>query len=154
MLRTDERLSIGDLVQRSGLAASALRYYEDEGLISAERNQGGHRRYSRSTLRRIAFIRAAQKVGLTLGETREILNVLPGERTPNKSDWTRVSMEWRDRLNYRIAALEQLRDKLTGCIGCGCLSLKECALSNPEDSAALKGSGARYLLVNTQEMDN
>jgi MerR family redox-sensitive transcriptional activator SoxR len=140
-----ELLAIGEVAVRSGLAHSALRHYEAEGLISAERTPGGARRYPRSVLRRLAFVRAAQNVGLTLPEIRAALASLPGGRTPSARDWERLSRDWRDRLDEQIAALVQLRDGLSSCIGCGCLSLTACGLSNPGDAAAGEGPGARRL---------
>lgn len=138
-------LTIGDVVRRSGFPASALRYYEREGLLATTRTSGGQRRYARSTLRRLAFIRAARTIGVGLDEVREALDRLPAGRTPTKADWTRLSRSWRGRLDEQIQALEALRDGLDSCIGCGCLSLARCRLSNPEDDAARAGSGARYL---------
>jgi MerR family transcriptional regulator, redox-sensitive transcriptional activator SoxR len=131
---------------RAGVAHSALRFYEAEGLISAERTDGNQRRYPRSILRRIAFIRVAQRVGLSLDEIRHALGELPASRTPTTADWSRLSSGWRSRLDERIALLEGLRDQLTSCIGCGCLSLEVCGLYNVEDEAAARGSGPRYLL--------
>lgn len=139
-------LPIGEVADRAGVAPSALRFYEKEGLVQAARSEGGQRRYPREVLRRVAFIRAAQKVGLTLDEIREALNSLPQSRTPTASDWTRLSRSWKPRLNARIAELEALRDRLDSCIGCGCLSLKTCKLSNPDDMAASLGPGPRWLL--------
>jgi MerR family transcriptional regulator, redox-sensitive transcriptional activator SoxR len=139
-------LTVGELAARSGMAASAIRFYEREGLLHAERTGGNQRRFPRSELRRVAFIRAAQQLGLTLEEIQEALASLPGSRTPTQADWEQLSRTWRHRLNERIAQLERLRDKLSSCIGCGCLSLKHCHLYNPGDAAALGGSGARYLL--------
>lgn len=139
-------LTIGELSARSGLAPSALRFYEAEGLLSAERTSGGQRRYPRSALRRLAFVRSAQRVGLSLQEVQRLLAGLPDGRTPTVADWRRLSAPWRRRLDQRIAELETLRDSLTSCIGCGCLSLRTCALYNPDDRAAALGSGARYLL--------
>ncbi|TMF99117.1 MAG: redox-sensitive transcriptional activator SoxR [Chloroflexi bacterium] len=138
-------LTIGELSKRCGLATSALRFYESEGLIKAERDSGGRRRFMRSTLRRVAFIQAGQRVGLSLDEIRAALATLPENRTPNRADWTLLSQSWRSRLNERIYDLERLRDELTGCIGCGCLSLQRCRLYNPGDAAAVLGQGARYL---------
>ena len=138
-------MSIGQVAARAGIAASALRWYEEQGLVSAERTAGGARRYPRSVLRRLAFIRAAQNVGLSLGEIRSALATLPEGRTPTARDWTRLSAGWRDRLDQQIAALTQLRDGLSSCIGCGCLSLERCALSNAGDLAAAEGPGARWL---------
>lgn len=147
MLETTDLLTVGQLAERAGLAPSAVRYYESEGLITAQRTEGGQRRFPRSALRRAAFIRAAQKVGLTLDQIRESLDELPDGRTPNRADWERLSRSWRPILDRRIAELQELRDQLTSCIGCGCLSLKTCALSNPNDEVGREGSGARYLLI-------
>ena len=138
-------LTVSDVARRSGLAASALRFYEKEGLIAASRTSGGQRRYERSVLRRLAFIRAARHVGLGLEEVRDVLAKLPSERTPNRADWTRISRSWRSRIDEQIAALESLRDGLDSCIGCGCLSLQRCRLSNPEDWLSARGPGARIL---------
>jgi MerR family redox-sensitive transcriptional activator SoxR len=140
-----ELLTIGQVSARAGVARSALRYYEQQGLISAARTPGGARRFPRSVLRRLAFVRAAQNVGLSLGEIRAALATLPAERPPTAADWARLSTGWRDRLDEQIAALVQLRDGLSSCIGCGCLSLDRCALSNPGDVAATMGAGARWL---------
>lgn len=138
-------LTIGDLSARSGVAPSALRYYEDLGLIAAERSAGNQRRYPRPTLRRVAFIRSAQRVGLTLDEIAEALDTLPRDHAPTKADWTRLSRSWRPRLDAQIERLERLRDRLDSCIGCGCLSLKTCALNNPGDDVAERGPGAVFL---------
>lgn len=140
-------LTIGQLARRAGVATSALRFYEAEGLLSGSRSAGGHRQYPRHALRRVAFIRAAQAVGLTLPQIRAALATLPDGRTPTKADWARLSAGWAPLLDARIAALQRLRAKLTGCIGCGCLSLKACALYNPHDQAAGQGSGAQLLGV-------
>ena len=140
-----ELLTIGQVSARSGVAASALRYYEDQGLIASTRSAGGARRYPRTVLRRLAFVRAAQNVGLSLAEAREALATLPEGRPPTARDWARLSRGWRERLDEQIAALQQLRDGLDSCIGCGCLSLGRCALSNPGDVAAASGPGARWL---------
>ncbi len=140
-----ELLAIGEVAARAGLAPSALRHYEAEGLVTATRTPGGARRFPRSVLRRLAFVRAAQNVGLSLPEIREALATLPDGRTPSARDWAQLSGGWRDRLDAQIAALEQLRDGLSACIGCGCLSLTSCALSNPGDAAAAEGPGARRL---------
>ena len=139
-------ITIGELAARSGLATSALRFYEKEGLLASKRTRGGQRRYERSSLRRVAFVRAAQELGLTLGEIREALASLPDERTPTKHDWQRLSRGFRATLDARIEGLVRLRDRLDGCIGCGCLSMKSCALYNAGDRAAKRGSGARYLI--------
>jgi len=142
-------MTIGQLAQRSGVAASALRFYEAEGLIHGGRSGGGHRQYPRHVLRRVAFIRAAQVVGLTLPQIKAALATLPEGRTPTKADWARLSAGWAPLLDARIAALQELRVKLTGCIGCGCLSLKACALYNPGDEAGREGAGARLLGIAT-----
>jgi MerR family redox-sensitive transcriptional activator SoxR len=143
----DDVLTVSEVARRSGFAASALRYYESEGLIEASRTAGGQRRYARSVLRRLAFIRAASNVGLSLEEIRGELDQLPSGRTPTKSDWHRISGHWRTRLDEQMSALEALRDKLDSCIGCGCLSLKQCSISNPADLAAQSPAapGAAYL---------
>lgn len=140
-------LTVSQVAARSGFAASALRYYEREGLVSAGRTSGGQRRYARSVLRRLAFIRAASNVGLSLEEIRTELAQLPDSRTPTTSDWHRISAHWRTRLDEQVRALEALRDKLESCIGCGCLSLKQCGISNPADKAASSpdAPGAAYL---------
>src|SRR3954466_15829370 len=140
-----ELLTIGQVAARAGVATSALRWYESQGLIEATRTGGGARRYQRSVLRRLAFVRAAQNVGLSLAEIRAALATLPEGRTPTAGDWARLSAGWRARLDEQIAALTQLRDGLSSCIGCGCLSLDRCALSNPGDVAARDGAGARWL---------
>lgn len=140
-------LSIGEVATRAGVTTSALRFYEAERLIHADRTDGGQRRYQRDTLRRVAFIRAAQRVGLSLDEIREALASLPDGRTPTAADWNRLSKGWRPLLDARIEELTRLRDKLDSCIGCGCLSLKTCALSNPADIVGDEGPGARWLLV-------
>jgi MerR family redox-sensitive transcriptional activator SoxR len=144
-MKASDMLPIGEVAQRAGLAPSALRYYEREGLLSAVRSAGGQRRYPRAVLRRLAFVRAAQNVGLSLGEIRDALATLPDARTPNRADWARLSRSWQDRLDEQIAGLTALRDGLGSCIGCGCLSLRHCALSNPDDAVASTGAGARYL---------
>ena len=140
-------LTVGELSARSGMAVSALHYYESRGLIHAERNAGNQRRYRRAALRRVAFIRAGQQLGIGLSELADALNQLPQQRTPNKADWARLSSSWRAQLDVRIATLQALRDRLDGCIGCGCLSLRACALSNPQDQCARAGSGAQRLVA-------
>ncbi|MFC4149391.1 redox-sensitive transcriptional activator SoxR [Micromonospora mangrovi] len=139
-------LTIGQLAARSGVAPSALRYYERLGLIRADRTGGNQRRYARSELRRVAFIRISQQVGVSLDEIRAALDSLPASRTPTAADWAELSTAWRDRLEEKIRLLGKLRDDLEGCIGCGCLSLQRCALYNPEDSLAAEGPGARLVL--------
>ena len=145
MVATSSWLPVGELARRSGVAVSALHYYEAQGLLSSERSAGNQRRYPRSALRRVAFIRSAQQLGLSLAEIAEALATLPARRTPTRADWTRLSKQWRARLDARIAALIALRDRLDGCIGCGCLSLRSCRLYNPDDRLAAQGSGARRL---------
>lgn len=148
-LKPTAPLSIGQLARRAGIAASALRFYEAEGLLAGSRSAGGHRQYPRHALRRVAFIRAAQTVGLSLPDIKAALATLPDGRTPTKADWTRLSATWAPLLDARIAALQQLRKRLTGCIGCGCLSLKSCALYNAGDKVGDQGSGARLLRIET-----
>ena len=137
-------LTIGEVSTRSGVASSALRYYEERGLIASERAGSGHRRFPRSVLRRIAFVVFAQRVGLTLEEIGSELDKLPPDRVPTRGDWARLSGTWTERIEHRIAELHRLRDGLTECIGCGCLSLDRCPLSNPHDRAASAGPGPRY----------
>ncbi|MGC3858634.1 redox-sensitive transcriptional activator SoxR [Micromonospora chersina] len=139
-------LTIGQLSERSGVAPSALRYYERLGLIRAERTGGNQRRYARTELRRVAFIRISQQVGVSLEEIREALDSLPSARTPTPDDWAALSRSWRDRLDEKIRLLGKLRDDLDGCIGCGCLSLQRCTLYNPGDALAAEGPGARLML--------
>lgn len=138
-------LSVGELAARSGVAVTALHFYESRGLLQAARSAGNQRRYPRAALRRVAFIRAAQQLGIGLAEIGDALARLPEGRTPTKADWARLSGAWRTRLDERIAALLALRDRLDGCIGCGCLSLKACRLYNPDDACAQAGPGARRL---------
>ncbi len=142
----DAELTIGALSERTGVAPSALRFYEAEGLIHATRSNGGQRRYPREVVRRVSFVRVAQQVGLRLDEIRDALASLPDQRTPTEKDWEKLSRSWRPRLDARIAMLERLRDRLDGCIGCGCLSLKRCRILNPGDVAAARGPGPRYVL--------
>ncbi|GAB2743999.1 redox-sensitive transcriptional activator SoxR [Nocardioides pakistanensis] len=145
MPRHVAHLTIGQLSERSGVAPSALRYYEERGLIRSERTAGNQRRYAQAQLRRVAFIRSAQRVGLTLEEIEEALATLPEGRTPTKADWARLSRSWRPRIDEQIERLERLRERLDGCIGCGCLSLRTCALNNPDDEVAPRGPGAVFL---------
>lgn len=140
-----EQLTIGQVAERSGVPHTALRFYEESGLITAERTAGNQRRYPRAVLRRLAFIRTAQRVGLSLEQIRDALASLPGGRPPTKSDWARLSKSWRTELDTRIDALQRLRDRLTSCIGCGCLSLRSCALHNPDDTMSDLGPGALKL---------
>jgi MerR family redox-sensitive transcriptional activator SoxR len=138
-------LTIGQVADRSGVPHTALRFYEEKGLINSERTAGNQRRYPRSVLRRIAFIRAAQRVGLSLEDISSALKSLPADHAPTKADWARLSRDWQDELNARIDALQRLRDRLTGCIGCGCLSLRSCTLYNTDDDLARFGPGSSKL---------
>ncbi len=138
-------LSVGQLATRSGVAVSALHFYEAQGLIASRRTPGNQRRYPRDTLRRVAFIRASQRVGIPLRDIKGALDRLGDRRTPDRRDWARLSAAWRDDLDDRILQLQQLRDRLTGCIGCGCLSLDHCRLTNPDDRLGADGPGARTL---------
>jgi MerR family redox-sensitive transcriptional activator SoxR len=144
-VQATDLLTVGEVSERSGVAPSALRYYESEGLIRATRTTGNQRRYQRSVLRRLAFVRAAQNVGLSLTEITDALATVPDGRPPTKADWTRLSRSWRARLDEQIAALTKLRDGLDSCIGCGCLSLQRCAVQNPSDVMGSNGQGAMYL---------
>ena len=146
-MHTTDLLTVGEIARRSGFAESAIRYYDRLGLLAATRTSGGQRRFERGTLRRLAFIRAARNVGLSLDEVAAALASLPAGRTPTKADWSRLSRGWRQRLDEQIAALIALRDGLDSCIGCGCLSLQRCAISNPADTAGSYGPGAAYLPV-------
>jgi MerR family transcriptional regulator, redox-sensitive transcriptional activator SoxR len=141
-----QELSVGQLSSRSGVAISALRFYEAQGLISAGRTSGNQRRYPRDALRRVAFIRASQRVGIPLRAIKQALEGLPGNRAPTRQDWARLSAAWRQDLDERIAQLEALRDRLSGCIGCGCLSLDRCGLTNPGDVLGQEGPGARQFV--------
>jgi len=138
-------LTIGEVAERSGVPASALRFYERRGLIAAARTDGNQRRFERSVLRRIAFIQAGRAAGITLTEIGTALQGLPTHRTPSRRDWERLSKRWRDDLDARIETLQALRNRLTTCIGCGCLSIDKCDLLNPDDEAAARGAGAHYL---------
>jgi MerR family redox-sensitive transcriptional activator SoxR len=139
-------LTIGEVAARAGLATSAIRFYEANGLITSERNSSGHRRFRAEVLRRVSFVKVAQRVGLSLSEIRDALDSLPSSRTPNRRDWAKLAKSWRPLLDERIALLESMRDKLDGCIGCGCLSVDVCALYNIDDEAAAFGTGPRWLL--------
>jgi len=143
---TEETLSIGEIARRTGVATSALRFYESKGLISSTRTDGNQRRFHRSVIRVVSVIRAAQAVGITLEQVRAALDGLPDGRAPTRADWTKLSRGWRRHLDKQIAELEALREDLSDCIGCGCLSLKSCALYNPADWAARNGAGPRYLM--------
>jgi MerR family transcriptional regulator, redox-sensitive transcriptional activator SoxR len=147
----NELLTITEVSRRSGVASSALRFYEERGLIQSERAGSGHRRYPRAVLRRIAFIVFAQKMGLSLDEIGAELGRLPNNRVPERSDWARLSGSWTRRIDERIAELERLRAGLTQCIGCGCLSLQQCRLANPDDRAARLGPGPRYWIGSKRE---
>ena len=150
-MRMKDGMTIGALAARTGLAVSAIRYYEAQGLVQPWRNAGGQRRFVRSDLRRLSFVMAAQQFGFSLPQIKAELDRLPGARTPNKADWARISIAFRAALDEKIDRLVRLRDNLDGCIGCGCLSLKSCALYNAEDRAAQKGSGPRYLMGDRPE---
>lgn len=147
-------LSIGDLSRRTGLAVSAIRFYETHGIVRPLRNSGGHRRYGRSDLRRLSFAQIAQRLGFPLSEISSHLMQLPDNRAPDRHDWQRIASGFRTRINDRIADLQMLADKLDGCIGCGCLSLDRCTLYNPQDRAAARGPGPRYLLGDTPSEEN
>ena len=138
--------TVGEVARRAGVATSALRFYEANGLITGDRTDAGHRRYRADVMRRVGFIKVAQRVGLSLEEIRAALDSLPAGRTPNRRDWARLARSWQPVLDERIAMLEAMKEKLDGCIGCGCLSLDTCALYNPDDVAAGRGAGPRFLL--------
>ncbi|WP_017543199.1 redox-sensitive transcriptional activator SoxR [Nocardiopsis prasina] len=144
-----KELTVGQVAERAGVAVSALHFYERQGLIHSRRTTGNQRRYRRDTLRRVSFIRISQRVGIPLARIRDALDQLPENRTPTRSDWAAVSAQWRDELDARITQLIRLRDDLTGCIGCGCLSLDTCVLSNPDDELASTGPGPRRLMVDS-----
>lgn len=139
-------LSIGDLAARTGLSVSAIRFYEQKGLITPDRNEGNQRRYEGSDIRRLSFILIAQQIGLSIEQIKDAMASLPEGRTPTKADWTKISRGFRKTLDERIAMIERMRDRLDGCIGCGCLSLKICSLYNPDDKAYRLGVGPRYLV--------
>ncbi len=149
-----KRIGIGELANRTGLSVSAIRFYESAGLVCATRNAGGQRRFLKSDIRRLSFVLIAQQLGFSLKEIRLQMQSLPEQRTPNQKDWLRLSNGFQIDIDKRISALTDLRDKLSGCIGCGCLSLKKCQLYNPQDRAALSGSGPRYLLGDEPEKVN
>jgi len=144
---TGDELTIGEFSARSGVAPSALRFYETKGLLHSHRSAGGQRRYPREELRRVSFVLAAQQVGLSLAEIQEAMATLPDRRVPTRADWAQLSRSWRPRLDHQIAVLQRLRDQLTGCIGCGCLSLTACKLHNPDDIAAARGRGPVYVFA-------
>ena len=145
-MRATDELTIGEVALRSGVASSALRFYETQGLIASRRTEGNQRRYLRDVLRRVAVIQAGVAAGIPLRRIAVALDGLPAGRTPTRRDWQRLSAAWRDELDDRIRTLQGLRDDLDSCIGCGCLSLRRCALFNPRDAAAVRGTGPRYLL--------
>lgn len=149
-----QRLTIGDLADRSGLAVSAIRFYETHGIVRPLRNQGGHRRYGKSDLRRLSFALIAQRLGFPLAEIARHLSALPYDRAPDRQDWERIATGFRVEIADRIAALQQLADKVDGCIGCGCLSLDKCSIYNPLDRAGQRGRGPRYLLGDRPEDDD
>ncbi|MEW7008795.1 MULTISPECIES: redox-sensitive transcriptional activator SoxR [unclassified Lentilitoribacter] len=151
--KIETTLAIGAIAARTGLAVSAIRYYEEQGLVHSERNNGGQRRFLRSDIRRLSFVIIAQDLGFSLDQIREQLNRLPNQRTPTAKDWAEMSENFRTNIDAKIESLIQLRDKLDGCIGCGCLSLDKCKLYNAEDRAAKKGAGARYLMGDIAELD-
>lgn len=148
-MHSTDLLTIGEVAERAGVATSAIRYYEDRGLVASTRTRGGQRRFARETIRRIAFITAAQRVGRSLDDVGETLEHLPRDKAPDNSDWEKIATSWRPRLDAQIAELTALRDQLDSCIGCGCLSLTRCAIYNPDDRASSLGAGARYLLGDT-----
>ena len=150
MTKLADHLTIGQVSDRSGVPHTTLRFYEDRSLIRSERTAGNQRRYARSVLRRIAFIRAAQRVGLSLEQIRVALSTLPEDHSPTKADWARLSRGWKDELDTRIDALQRLRDRLTSCVGCGCLSLRHCGLYNPDDQLSGIGPGAHRLMPATE----
>ena len=139
-------LSIGDLATRTGLSVSAIRFYESKGLITPDRNEGNQRRYEGSDIRRLSFILIAQQMGLTIEQIKSVMASLPDGRTPTRADWSKISRTFRKTLDERIAMMERMRDRLDGCIGCGCLSLKACSLYNPDDKAYRLGVGPRYVV--------
>ena len=145
-MKANDIIAIGDLAGRTGVSVSAIRFYEGKGLIEPFRSAGGQRRFLRSDIRRVSFILIAQQLGLSIEEIAAVLGQLPLGRTPNQDDWSRISRSLKQRLDDRIAALSRTRDLLDGCIGCGCLSLKKCGLYNPQDRAAQKGAGPRYVM--------
>ena len=146
MVKATDRISIGEIARRTGLSVSAIRFYESQGLVMPARNAGGQRRFLRSDIRRLSFVLIAQQLGFTLDEIRERLASLPDERTPTKRDWARISRSFRHALQERIDIMTRMRDRLDGCIGCGCLSLRSCGIFNPDDAAARLGAGPRYLM--------
>ncbi|WP_116995893.1 redox-sensitive transcriptional activator SoxR [Desertimonas flava] len=146
MLNPKYALTIGQVSERTGVATSALRFYEDQGLIHSERNAGNQRRYHRDVLRRVSFIRIAQQVGLSLSEIGAVMSSLPDNRTPDRRDWEVVASSWKPRLDAQIALIERMKDRITGCIGCGCLSMEACPMFNRDDSLGAEGPGPHLLL--------
>jgi MerR family redox-sensitive transcriptional activator SoxR len=147
MDRTSQRIGIGQVAARTGLSVSAIRFYETQGLVAPVRNNGGQRRYLRSDIRRLSFVMIAQQLGFSIDEIRQRLEKLPAKRTPTKKDWGRISKGFRNELDQRIGLMTRMRDRLDGCIGCGCLSLENCQLYNPDDRARRQGTGPRYILA-------
>ncbi|MFP6808079.1 MAG: redox-sensitive transcriptional activator SoxR [Pseudomonadales bacterium] len=153
ILRASDLLSIGKLAERVGITVSAIRFYESRGLIKSNRNRGGQRRFRRSDVRRLSFVLIAQQLGFSIKEIAACLEGLPLNRTPTKADWTSISQSFRKELDRRIATMVLLREKLDGCIGCGCLSLKNCQIYNKDDRASIHGAGPRYLLGDRPDID-
>lgn len=153
-MHMSDLIPIGQLAERTGLSISAIRFYETKGLVKPMRNNGGQRRFLRSDIRRLSFVLIAQQLGLPLGDIASVLETLPSERTPTQSDWTKISKSIRSELDDRIQKLTRMRDNLDGCIGCGCLSLKKCALYNPDDKASARGTGPQYLLNDSSTYKN
>lgn len=152
-MRGTDLISIGQLASRVGISVSAIRFYEEKGLVSSTRNAGGQRRFLRSTVRRLSFVLITQKLGFSIQEIAAHLSVLPKERNPTKKDWQKIGQQIRESLDARIREMTLMRDRLDGCIGCGCLSLKVCSLYNPEDTAAENGVGPRYLMGDASPCD-
>jgi MerR family redox-sensitive transcriptional activator SoxR len=142
----ETRITIGAIAERTGLSISAIRFYETQGLVTPSRNPGGQRRFLRSDIRRLSFVQIAQQLGFSIDQIRQQLHTLPDNRTPNQKDWARISRTFRADLEARIGMLTRMRDRLDGCIGCGCLSLEKCALYNPQDKAGLSGTGPQFVL--------
>lgn len=151
---SQDELSIGQIAARTGIAITAIRFYEKEGLLQPMRNSGGQRRFRRADIRRLSFIKIAQQLGFSLNEIKSALASLPDNRTPTKADWQKLSTQFSKDIDERIFGLTRLRDNLSGCIGCGCLSMKNCVLYNPKDVAAKHGSGPRYLMGDSSQRDN
>lgn len=152
MAASTQRISIGQVAERTGLSVSAIRFYESQGLVNPVRNNGGQRRYLRSDIRRLSFVQIAQQLGISLEQIRQHLASLPAERTPTQRDWARISKQFRRELQSRIDVMTRMRDRLDGCIGCGCLSLDKCALYNPEDRLRRYGAGPQYILAEHTEL--